>query len=140
MGRNRLRVYVHFVWATWDRRPLVTDEIRESLYRYIQGVCRARDCPVLALGGRPDHVHLLIAWPNTVTFAELMGAVKGGSSRYATEELLGGRWFAWQGGYGASSVCPRHKATVVRYIENQQAHHASGSLWPDAEETQERDP
>jgi hypothetical protein len=32
MGRNLLRVCVHFVWATRDRLPLVTDDIELRLH------------------------------------------------------------------------------------------------------------
>ena len=36
--------------------------------------------------------------------------------------------FAWQAGYGAFSVSEAQAATVVRYIQNQEAHHRNLSF------------
>jgi REP element-mobilizing transposase RayT len=131
MKRRKLRVYVHFVWATWDRLPLIEEELERDLYRYIAAVCREKGCEALALGGMPDHLHLLVQLSNTVSLSELMQHVKGGSSRLLTEKRGN---FAWQGGYGAFSVSPRHKERVIAYIHNQKRHHAEQTLWLEAEE------
>ena len=138
MRRNKLDVCLHFVWATWDRLPLITDNIQRDLYRYIETVCHDDKCEALAIGGVENHVHLLVLFSNTVTLAAFMNHVKGGSSRFITETLKPGMWFAWQSNYGTTSVCQRDRQKIVRYIENQKPHHANGTFWPDAEETDEQ--
>ena len=60
MLENKLCVAVHFVWATWDRQPLITPDIEQELRRYIGAVCWDDNCDLLAVGGMPDHVHLLV--------------------------------------------------------------------------------
>ncbi len=140
MRQNKLRVFVHFVWATWDRQPLITEAIENDLYRYVQGVCEEHQSPVLAIGGMPDHVHLLVALSNTIALSGLMKYVKGGSSRYIAESLLPGEGFKWQGNYGDFSVSPHDKDRVIRYIQNQKHHHSNGSLWSHAESSWEGDP
>jgi REP element-mobilizing transposase RayT len=137
MRKNKLCVYVHFVWATWDRFPWITEEIERDLYRYISCVCEDDGCEVLAVGGMPDHVHLLVSLPNTLTLANFMQHVKGGSSRFITQKLTMGQTFQWQGSYGAFSVSPGVKEKVIRYIRNQKQHHADGTLWPEAEKSEE---
>ena len=137
MARNWERAYLHFVWGTWDRLPLVTEDIERGVHRYISQVCNDDRCDVLAVGGMPDHVHLLVALPGTLGYSDLMKHVKGGSSRLVTEKLKPGEWFAWQGHYGVTAVCPSHKDAVIRYILNQKQHHADGTLWPHAERTQD---
>lgn len=137
MRRSRLNVPVHFVWATWDRLPLVTETVERRLYRYIEAVCRDDECELLAIGGMPDHVHLLVLLPATITLGQLMHDVKGGSSRFVSEQVLSGDWFAWQRGYGAFGVSPHDKQRVIRYIRNQKRHHADGTLWPEAEDSNE---
>ena len=134
MRQNKLRLYVHLVWATWDRVPLITDAIERELFRYISGVCAKQQCEVLAINGMPDHVHLLITLPPTLRLSDLVEQIKGGSSRYVTEQLKQGGWFKWQGNYGAFSVSPRDKALIIAYITNQKQHHAEGSLWASVEE------
>ncbi|MBW3623066.1 MAG: IS200/IS605 family transposase [Armatimonadetes bacterium] len=140
MRKNKLCVFIHFVWATWDRHPWITEEIERDLYRYLSAVCEDDGCEVLAVGGMPDHVHLLVSFPNTLTLAELMQHVKGGSSRLITQKLLTGVPFHWQGSYGAFSVSAHDKEKVIRYILNQKQHHADNTLWPEAEKAEIEQP
>lgn len=49
-----------------------------------------------------------------------MGGIKANSSPWAHEQ---GFKFSWQQGYGAFSVSASVVPTVVRYIQNQEAHH-----------------
>ena len=35
MRRNLTAVYIHLVWGTWDRLPLLTDELLPAVYRAI---------------------------------------------------------------------------------------------------------
>ena len=134
MRRNKLRVLIHFVWATQDRRPLITAEIERRLHRYLTSVCRQHGCPVVAIGGMPDHIHLLVSLSNTMTLSELMKEIKGSSSRFFSEQLNPDGWFAWQPNYGAFSVSPADKEKVMAYILHQKQHHADGALWKSAEE------
>ncbi len=128
-------LYVHLVWATWDRLPLVTDEIERDVYRYISGLCEQASCPVLAIGGMPDHVHLFVSLSNALSVADLMEKVKGASSRFVSDTLRPGGWFRWQGHYGAFMVSARDSQRLIAYIRGQKRHHAEGSLWSEAEET-----
>ena len=137
MLKNKLSVAVHFVWATWDRQELITEAIERRLYKDMEAVCDDDHCRVLALGGMPNHVHLLVLLSNTVTMADFMRHVKGGSSRFVSEVLTPGEWFAWQGSYGAFSVSRTDIPKVIAYIQNQKHHHAEGTLYPNAEETNE---
>ena len=131
---NYLRLPVHFVWATWDRLPIIQDAWEQRLHRQITAISVECGCRVLAVGGMPDHVHLLVMLPSTITVGDLMKQVKGGSSRVVSKTLTPGEWFAWQGSYGATMVGEKDK--VMRYIANQKQHHADGTLWPNAEKTQ----
>ncbi len=133
MGQNLIEVSLHFVWATWDRLPLVEPEIERDLYRYISKVCQDDDCDVLAIGGMPDHVHLLLMFGSTVSLADLMRHVKGGSSRFVSETLRPGQWFRWQASYGVFSVEPKNRDKLIAYIANQKQHHSEGTLWPAVE-------
>ncbi len=63
--------------------------------------------------------------------------LKGGSSRFVSSELTPGEWFDWQDHYGAFSVSPRERSKIIADIENQKCHHAEGTLFPNAEETEE---
>jgi REP element-mobilizing transposase RayT len=132
--QNMLNVLVHFVWATWNREPIIGESLERELYRVIHSTCLEMNCPVVALGGTRDHVHLLVALSNTVTMADLMERVKGNSSRFASKRTGEDGWFKWQGSYGAFSVSPHEKRKVISYIVNLKDH-ADGTLWENAEKT-----
>jgi len=133
MQRSHVRVYVHYVWATWDREPLIPRELQARLYAVIRAACKKRGCEVHAIGGMPDHVHLLTSLPATVTTADVAHDVKGASSRWMNEQPQSAGGFRWQGRYGAFSVSPHERSRIIAYILNQEQHHASGTLWKTVE-------
>ena len=134
MGHSRVEVYIHYVWATHKKQPLITPEFERSVYRCIQEQCEKLDCPVLALGGIEDHLHLAIKLNVNLPVWKVMHTVKGTSSAFVRDKLMKpGDFFGWQDGYGAFSFSPSHKEAVIEYILNQKQHHADGKLWPEVE-------
>jgi REP element-mobilizing transposase RayT len=133
MRRTSVAVFVHLVWATWDRLPLLTGAIQRPVYRAIAAKCRELKADVVAVGGVEDHVHLLVQLPATLSVADLMSHVKGATSHLVTHQLTPDRFFKWQGAYGAFSVGHAQVASLVAYIANQADHHAAASLIPEWE-------
>ena len=129
------QLYLHIVWATWDRLPLITPSIERAVYASIQSKCQELQCDLLAIGGVADHVHLLVRIPATITAAELAKEVKGASSHLITHQIAAGEFFKWQGAYGAFTVSKYLVDDVKSYIERQKQHHGSNDLWPDCETT-----
>ncbi len=133
MTTNYTQLYLHCVWATWERQPLITEEIQQTIYSAIRKQCTDLRCKVIAIGGIPDHIHLLIDFPATLTISELIGKAKGSSSHLITHEIKPGNFFKWQGGYGAFTVSHRHVNQVANYIRNQAQHHGQKNLVSDWE-------
>ncbi|MEO7716763.1 MAG: IS200/IS605 family transposase [Capsulimonas sp.] len=126
-------VYVHLVWATWDRLPLLVGERKTEVYTAIQRECAVLRADVLALGGVVDHVHLLIDLPPTVSISNLVKQVKGASSHLASARGNGATPFKWQGAYGAFTLARQDVPYVRDYIQNQELHHRNHSIDPDLE-------
>ena len=122
------QLYLHLVWATWDRLPLITDLVEGCLYEALVEKCRDLKCVPLAIGGTADHVHLLMRLPTTITVADLAQAVKGSSSYLMTHRIMPGEFFKWQGAYGAFTLRKADVPEVKVYIGRQKAHHAAGTL------------
>ena len=135
MRHSKVEIYLHLVWATMKREPILTPELSRPIYRCIQAEAVEMKCVVLALNGMPDHVHLLVRVPSTVCAADLANKVKGVASRFANDQLTMPHLFRWQEGYGAFSVSRSHVNRVIAYIQNQNQHHAAGTIWPEWEET-----
>ncbi len=113
----------HCVFSTKERANLIPDP--DELCRYITGVARAKNITLLAAGGIPNHIHLLIALPAAVALAKVVQDLKGNSSRWLGER---GIRFAWQEGYGAFGVSQSQKQAVAEYIARQEEHHKKWSF------------
>jgi putative transposase len=72
----------------------------------------------------PDHLHLLVGNKPDIALSDLVRDVKAGSSKFINEKHWVRGRFSWQEGFGAFSYSRSQLGTVIRYIENQQKHHA----------------
>jgi hypothetical protein len=63
MPQSLSAVYIHLVFSTKDRRPLLRDKsTRTALHSYLGSVSKQIDRAPLIIGGVEDHVHLLARW------------------------------------------------------------------------------
>ena len=122
------QLYVHLVWATWDRLPLITPGIREPLTAAMVAKCRELGAELLAVGVMPDHAHLLVRLPATLAIATLVKEVKGASSHLVTHVITPGADFKWQGAYGAFTLAKEDAPVLRAYILGQERHHAEGGI------------
>lgn len=111
---------IHLVFSTKDRRKSIPPQLQPRLWAYIGGICKRSQIIIHAVNGTDDHIHLLIQIAPTMSLSDAVQAIKANSSRWAHDA---GHKFAWQQGYGAFSVSASNTAAVLRYIENQKAHH-----------------
>ena len=116
-------LYHHFVFSTKHRVPTIDPQVRGRLYDYVGGLCRARQCRLLAAGGTEDHVHLLVAMSRDLAVSDFARDIKANSSRWIHETFPDRQGFAWQEGYAAFTVSQSVLETVRNYIERQGEHH-----------------
>ena len=133
MRGNFTQLYLHFVWATWDRLPLITPDIQKVVYASIISKCDQLGCTVVAIGGIEEHVHLLTGVPPTLTVSDLIKHIKGSSSHFINHQIKPGKFFKWQGSYGVFTVSHKELDTVANYIRNQAVHHREKSMISDWE-------
>lgn len=139
MRRSLNRVYIHCVWATWDRLPLITPHLQQQIYTSILNKCQEMNCEVLAIGGVEDHVHLVIQLAATVSLATLVREVKGSSSHLAARIGTPEAFFKWQGSYSVFSVSPEILPRVITYVGNQKEHHRLQTLQSEWESNSQDD-
>ena len=133
------QLYIHLVWATWDKLPFITPEIEPRIYAAIAEKCRELKCMPLEIGGIADHAHVLVRFHTTVPIATLVKEIKGSSSHLVTHVIQPDEPFKWQGAYGAFTIRKSEVPTVKAYIQNQKKHHAENTLFPELEEVFEQD-
>ena len=125
MSHTYAQNVVHVVFSTKERRAAIPREFQPRLWAYMAQVCRNDGMFVYVVGGIADHAHLLMQIPATLSLAKAVNTVKANSSRWAHEQ---GQRFSWQQGYAAFSVSASVVPTVMRYIQNQEAHHRKMSF------------
>ena len=123
MTDSLAEIYLHFVWATWDRVPMLTRRVAALVRRCIATTCEDRGCVLLAVGGTADHIHVLLRVPATRGPASIAHDMKGASSHFVTHAPGGDPGFRWQAGYAVFSVSPHDADSVIKYIKCQAQHH-----------------
>src|SRR5437879_3571433 len=124
MPQSLAAVYIHLVFSTKDRRPLLRDKsTRDTLHSYLGGISKQLDCPPILVGGVEDHIHLLARFGRTITQAEWVKELKRVSNLWLKERGRDYADFEWQGGYADFSVSQSNLEQVKQYIANQEEHH-----------------
>lgn len=128
MGQSLVKNYLHIVFSTKNRKPLIDEDIENELYSYLAGICNKLECYPIKVGGYTNHVHVLCNLSKKMALVKLMEELKSHSSKLI--KTKGDKYsnFYWQDGYGAFSVNPREVEVVVKYIENQKEHHRKKSF------------
>jgi putative transposase len=125
MANTYSQIYVQVVFAVEARQAIIREERREELQRYMTGIVTNKNQKLLAIYCMPDHAHLLIGLRPSMALSDLVNSIKAGSTNHINEQ----RWvmgrFSWQEGFGAFSYSHSQLAAVIRYIQNQKAHHAT---------------
>ena len=55
VNHRRQELYVHLVWSTWDREPVVTTEMQQWLWPMLGEEARRLGCAWAVVGGVEDH-------------------------------------------------------------------------------------
>ena len=127
------RLFYHIVWGTKNREEFISPTWESDLYGYLWGKATALECIPHAIGGMPDHTHIVLSIPPKLAVATTIGLLKGSSSHHINTNYINGT-FAWQGEYGAFSFSEKALPKIVAYVKNQKKHHADGTLYSQMEE------
>jgi REP element-mobilizing transposase RayT len=120
----RHRLYVHLVWTTRERKPLIDSELAPFLCRFLRAMARKERAYILEIGMVRTHLHVLARLHPTVPISTLVKRLKGASSAVAAQEGLGGLGrLYWAKGYSVDSVSARALPSVRAYLRGQAIHH-----------------
>ena len=128
------KIWIHAIWATKERLPLIHPAIDDKIYAFIDDQLREQGCPVRIINGMPDHIHCLFLLSPQKSIAEVMKQVKGSSSHFINQNNLITEKFAWQTGYAAYSVSESVVDKVFQYIKNQKQHHTKKTFQQEYDE------
>jgi putative transposase len=123
MSNTYSSMIFHGVWGTKKRYPFLISPVDTMVHDLIKIVMEQNGARVLAIGGMPDHVHVLFSKKPTVAMSVLMQYAKGSTSRLIRETYANMGSFSWQRGSGIFSIRHSDINTVMAYIKRQATHH-----------------
>jgi len=118
-----IKILVHAVWATKDRKPLMNKGNKDALCQHIREYAKGKNIHVLNVNGWLDHLHGLISVSAEQNIATIMNLLKGESSYWGNKNLQWSEKFGWQDDYFAVSVGKSQLDAVNNYITDQEGHH-----------------
>lgn len=124
MANTYTQIYIQVVFAVQHRQNLINKDKKEELHKYITGIIRNKNQKLFAINSMPDHVHIFIGVKPSVALSDLVRDIKNNSSTFINEKKWVMGKFNWQKGFGAFSYGHSQIDTVVKYIQNQDSHHA----------------
>ena len=130
------QLFYHFVWATKNRMPLLTQKIEPLAYSLLHKKANELGAQVFALNGMSDHVHLIVTLPPTIAISRFIGQVKGVASTQINKSGVAQEVFAWQKEYGVFSLDRKRLPQHIAYVENQRKHHTKGTTITSLEKTE----
>jgi REP element-mobilizing transposase RayT len=122
------QIYLHFVWGTWNRLPLITHANEKQVYAAILEKSNKLGSIVIAIGGMPDHIHLFVRFPSTTSVADFIKKVKGSTSHLVSHQINSEEFFKWQGAYAVFSVSEKDAPRIKSYIQHQKEHHENNQI------------
>ena len=127
-------MWVHLVWATKKREPLLNKPLRLKLFLHIRENALAKNIHVDFINGHIDHIHILLSLNADQTIANIVQLIKGESSHWINKNKLMTQKFEWQDDYFAVSVSESGIDKVREYIKNQEEHHAKKTFQQEYDE------
>ncbi len=116
-------LYTHFIFTTLHRLPLISEEFRERIEKYITGIVNNKQCKLYAIYANPEHVHFLVSRSPKMSEEKLSSIIAESTFQFINENELCNQKFVWQDSCSAFSVSKSEVDKVCKYILNQKEHH-----------------
>ena len=118
-----VKIWVHAVWGTKNREPVLEKEILKPVCDHITENGKLKGIFIDCVNGYADHLHCLMLLKADTSISKQMQLIKGESSFWINKNKIIKRRFEWADEYFASSVSEDKLDIARAYILNQQEHH-----------------
>lgn len=133
-----VKVWIHCVWSTKGRKPLITDSKKWDIINHIKENARTKDIYLDYINGDKDHLHCLLSLNRDQALSKTIQLIKGESSFWINKNKLTKGKFEWADDYFAVSVSESQLEKVRNYLKNQEEHHKRKSWQEEYEEFVEK--
>jgi putative transposase len=128
MSKSYSKIWVHAVWSTKSRMPLIHPKMEQKLFEFLIDELKKMGCMVSIVNGMHDHVHCLFGINPQKSITDIIKQIKGSSSHFVNSNNLIPEKFIWQRGFGVFGVSHSAVDNVYRYIRDQKQHHQKRSF------------
>ena len=113
----------HIVFAPKFRRKIAYGELKQDIANILSTLCKRKGVEIIEAEICPDHVHMLVRIPPSISVSGFVGYLKGKSTlmifeRHANLKYKYGNRHFWCRGYYVDTVGKNAKK-IQEYIQNQ---------------------
>ena len=113
----------HIVFSAKYRRQVIYGKIKADIGKILRQLCEMKQAEIYEAEACPDHIHMLVSIPPSLSVSQFMGYLKGKSSlmifdRHANLKYKYGNRHFWCRGYYVDTV-GRNKERIAEYIRQQ---------------------
>ena len=123
LSHPKWRCQYHIVFAPKYRRQNIYGQIRVDIGKILRKLCEAKGVEIIEAELCPDHIHMLVSIPPSISVSAFVGYLKGKSAlmifdKHANLKYRYGNRHFWCRGYYVDTV-GRNKKAIENYIRNQ---------------------
>lgn len=123
-----VRIWVHIVFGTKNREPLLLNETKAKVIQHIIENAGSKEIYIDCLNGYREHLHCLISLGTEQNISKIVNLIKGESSFWINKNNITKIKFEWADEYFAVSVSESQIGVIRNYIKNQEDHHREKSF------------
>jgi len=127
MSHSYYNIWIHCIFSTKNRHPLIQPDFEHQLYERIKKNAEELGCYPIYINGTENHIHLLFLQNPKKNLTEIIKQIKGETSYWLNQEHRTIK-FGWQVGFAAFSVSESQLEIVKKYLRNQKEHHKKQSF------------
>lgn len=127
-GSANTFVYIHAVWCTAGRQPILTRIVRKVLFPSIKKTAEEKGIQVMAVNGSDEHTHCLFKLMPVQSVSVIINQLRNESENWLNNNKFFPDPFEWDDAYWAWSVSPSTIDKAVEYISRQEEYHQAKTL------------
>lgn len=95
-----IKIWIHYVWTTKNRKPLLKEPYRSLLYKHIREYAFEKNIFLDRINGYEEHVHAIVSLGSRQTIDGIAQILKGESSFWFNNKS----GFKVQGFHGMTNI------------------------------------
>ena len=127
-SHTRTFLFIHVIWTTAGRAPILKKPVRMVLFSYLQKTSEEKGIRIISIQGVEDHMHVLLQLNPAQNLSQVVRSLKNDAAVWLKDTNLLDSELEWQPEYAAYTVSPSGVKQVMEFIANQEQYHKTKTL------------